>query len=197
MTAAGLEDAAVRLFEVLGEDECLLIGGLAVAAHGFLRATAEVDFVVRELDTAARRLRDQGIDTKRSRGHFTCLKGTIRDVAFDILPPLAPIDWTRAITVSLGGDTRIRVVDLDGLIRLKLKAAGPKDLMDIAALVLRHPKKRKTARELAAAHGLLDKLDLWLSDPRLKADLEEVMPRPRRTKAKATKKASPRAGHRR
>ena len=96
------------------------------------------------------------------------------DVRVDVLPPLVPIDWARATEVKLGGKARLRVVDLDGLLRLKLHAGGPRDLMDVAALALRHPELEARASEYSRAYGLEDKLTMWLTDPRLKADVAET-----------------------
>lgn len=42
--------------------------------------------------------------------------------------------------------------------------------MDVAALALRHPGQRERARELAVAYGVADRLDVWLKDPRLRAE---------------------------
>ena len=168
-----LEEVAVRVAAALGEDNCVLVGGLAVGAWGYVRATTDVDFVVRDLSAARERLRAAGLETQRTRGEFSCLKGAIDDVGFNVLPQLVPIEWDKAKTVALGKTSRIRVVDLDGLVRLKLKAGGPQDLMDIAALVLRHPEIRERAQERALAYGIRDKLDLWLNDRRLKAQLAE------------------------
>ena len=173
MTSSSLEDVAIRVARALGEEDCVLIGGLAVGAHGYVRATTDVDFVVRDLDAAGKRLLEQGLPVERLRGDFSCLRGMVGEVRFDVLPPLVPIQWDRAITVSLEGGATIRVIDLESLIRLKLKAGGPKDLMDIAALVLRHPEQLERAQELAVAYRILDKLDIWLRDPRLKAELAD------------------------
>ena len=83
----------------------------------------------------------------------------------------------------MAGHRRLRVVDLDGLVRLKLRAQGPRDLMDVAALVLAHPETRERAREAARAYGALDGLDRWLADARLARDLAGSSP-PGRTKRK-------------
>jgi len=133
-----------------------------------------VDFVVRDLDVAGKRLLEQGLPVERLRGAFTCLRGMVGTVRFDVLPPLVPIRWDRAITVSLDRRATIRVVDLESLIRLKLKAGGPKDLMDVAALVLRHPEQRERAQELAVAYRIRAELDIWLRDPRLEAELGDA-----------------------
>jgi hypothetical protein len=171
MRANGLEDAAIRVATALGAEDCVLIGGLAVGAHGYVRATTDVDFVVRDLSAAGQRLLEQGLNFERLHGDFTCLRGVVGKVRFDVLPPLVPIRWDRAITVSLAGRATIRVVDLESLIRLKLRAGGPKDLMDVAALVLRHPEQRERAQELAVAYRIGGALDVWLRDPRLEAEL--------------------------
>lgn len=191
MTSISLEDAAKRVASALGEDDCLLVGGLAVAAWGYVRATTDVDFLVRDLGQASRRLRESGLLVVRRRGGFPCLKGTIGGITFDVLPPLVPIQWDRARTVSLGGNRRIRVVDLEGLVRLKLKAGGPQDLMDVAALVLRHSEVRERAQEIAVAYRIRDKLDAWLRVPRLKAELAEAARAQRGRRNRATRPSTP------
>ncbi len=173
MTAKTLEEVAARIAEVLGEEDCVLVGGLAVGAHGYVRATTDVDFVVRDLEAASKRLREQRLPVERFRGDFTCLRGTIGDIRFDVLPALVPIQWDRAIAVPLGTGS-IRVIDLGSLLRLKLKAGGSKDLMDVAALLLLHPERQERARELSVAYGVRDKLDVWLRDPRLQAEIVEA-----------------------
>jgi inorganic triphosphatase YgiF len=69
----------------------------------------------------------------------------------------------------------LRIVDLDGLLRLKLRAGGPQDLMDAAHLILQHPDRIATAREAARAYRLEDKLDVWLNDPRTRSQVEEEL----------------------
>jgi hypothetical protein len=174
-----LERVALRLAEVLGET-AVLVGAMAVGAHGYVRATGDVDFVAElPLAEVSKRLRDHGISATLHRGDplegdFPCLKGTLDGVRFDVMPPLVPLDLKRAIEVSMSASGRLRVVDLDGLIRLKLRAQGPKDLMDVAALVLRHPDQLETTRKAAGAYGILDRLDHWLRDPRLQAEILEM-----------------------
>jgi hypothetical protein len=184
--ALDVEHVALLLADALGDD-ALLVGGLAVGAHGYVRATDDVDFVVKiPLADARKRLRARGIEATlrrgdRTEGDFEQLQGAIEGVRFDVLPPLVPIEWRHAIGVTLAGRRRLRVVDLDGLVRLKLRAQGPRDLMDVAALVLAHPEVRERTREAARAYGALDRLDVWLADPRLARDLRGSTP-PARTK---------------
>jgi hypothetical protein len=199
--SASLEEVAIRVARVVGEEDCVLIGGLAVAAWGYVRATADVDFVARDLRAAHERLHADGLAVEWGRGAFSLLRGKIDDVVFDVLPALVPIQWEKARTVSFGPGRRLRVVDLEGLIRLKLKAAGPQDLMDVAALVSRHSDMRERARELSVAYQIREKLDLWLADPRLTAPLApSTAPArgPRRTaRGDAKKKTARRKSRRR
>lgn len=186
--------AARRVAGALGPSDCVLVGGLAVGAHGYVRATRDVDFVSRlPLREAQRRLHDRGIATTFRRGDvldgdIPCLYGTVAGVRVDVLPPLVPIDWDQAIELRLGRSAVLRVVDLDGLLQLKIRAGGPRDLMDVAALVLRHGAHRERAEELAAARGLADKLRVWLGDRRLHAEIEEAVRSERRERTAADRR---------
>lgn len=177
MKRASLLDVALEIAAILGPDDCLLIGGLAVGAHGYVRATTDVDLLTRlALAEAQKRLEARGLRGEIKQGDvldgdLACLQLRRAGVRVDILPPLVPIAWGKGI--ELRTKSRLRVVDLEGLLRLKLRAQGPKDLMDTAALILRHPDLRQRGRELALAYRVQDKLDLWLDDPRLKAELKE------------------------
>ncbi len=186
MRRADLERAASRVVRILGEADCLLVGGLAVGAHGYVRATADVDFVVRKpLAEAAKQLRAHGIEATLRRGDrlesdVPCVTGTVAGTRVDLLPPPVPLDWENAIEVPLGArGAKVRVVTLAGLIHLKLRAHGPKDLMDVAALVLAHPAQRSRALELAMSYGVAETLGVWLEDSRLRAEVAEGRARER------------------
>ena len=182
-----LEEVALRLVRVLGADECVLVGGLAVGAHGYVRATGDVDLIVKaSLESVRARLKRNGIRASLHRGDptagdFPCLKGTLAGVPFDIMPPLVPLDWRRAVRVPMRPEVTLPIVDLGGLIRLKLRAQGPRDLLDVAALVRRHPEELAAAREMSEAYGVADKLEVWLDDPRLEAEMPARPPRRKRT----------------
>ena len=77
-------------------------------------------------------------------------------------------------SLSMGGAI-LRIIDLDGLLRLKLRAGGPQDLMDAAHLILQHPDRIAATREAARAYHLEDKLDVWLNDPRTRSQVEEEL----------------------
>jgi len=189
-----LASAAVRLARLLGPDECVLIGGLAVGIHGYVRATDDLDFISRPSLTVTReRLRKAGIETRLLRGDvldggFSCLKGGIDGIPFDVLPPLVPIAWNRALPLDIGGGT-LKVVDLDGLLQLKFRAGGPQDLLDAARLVMLHPETEARAQELATAYRARDRFDTWLRDPRIRAQAAEDARREQRAARPGSRRA--------
>jgi hypothetical protein len=177
-----LRRIALQLAKILGPDSSVLVGALAVAVHGYPRATDDVDLLTRlDLKEAQKRLRAQGIDSKMKRadsleGDFSCLHGSLEGIRFDILPELVPIQWERVLRLSVGG-ADLSVVDLPDLIRLKLRAGGPQDLMDAAHLLLQHPEHLAKAREAARAYRLEDKLEIWLKDSRVRSKVQEEIAR--------------------
>jgi hypothetical protein len=148
---------------------------MAVAVHGYARATADVDLVSRlPLPEARKRLTDHGVKTTLKHGDvreadFDCLKGVLEGIEFDILPPLVPIDWENTIDVPLGRGETLKFVDLPTLIHLKLRAGGPQDVLDVVMLLQLHPAEVQRARELATAYGLAAQLESFMESPRIKA----------------------------
>ena len=178
-------ELAVRLASLLPEPNAL-IGALAVAAHGYIRATDDIDFVsTAEPKEIQARLAKAGIASKIRRGDV--LEGDIPSVVygradgfrFDVLFPPVPIDWSRTVVLPLSEGSRLRVVDLDALVRLKLRAGGPQDLIDVVHLVRLHSEIEERALALAEAYGVRDRLEEWLADPRIRSS-EPVVPRHRR-----------------
>jgi hypothetical protein len=103
------------------------------------------------------------------------VKAVVEGVRVDVLARIVPLDWDRSKELVFEDrKARLRVVDLEGLVRLKLRAGGPQDLMDTAALLLLHPDLRDKAREIALAYSvdLADKLNVWLADRRLQAQID-------------------------
>jgi len=187
---------ATRLVEVIGPEHCVIIGALAVAAHGYVRATIDVDVICRlSLDEVVARLHGAGIEATLKRGDildgdFSCVKGTLDGVRFDVLPPLVMLRWEQAETLSLEG-RELKVVDLEALFRLKMRAGGPKDLIDAAMLALIHPEEKEKAVAAAAAYRLEDRFLRLLEDPRLQAQARELRagpPRGRRPKRPGRKR---------
>ncbi|HEY8232743.1 MAG: hypothetical protein ACHQM7_00475 [Vicinamibacterales bacterium] len=170
--------AASRLARLIGRDECVLVGGLAVGAHGFVRGTDDLDFISRlPLHRTREILRRAGVATRLLQGDsfeggFSCLKGELEGIPFDVLPPLVPVAWESTALLTVGS-SQLRVVDLAGLLALKFRTGGPQDLLDAARLVLRHPATEPQARELATAYRALDRFEMWLNDPRTRAQARE------------------------
>jgi hypothetical protein len=176
---------ALRLTRLLGSDDCVVIGTLAVGIHGFVRAPTRLDLMSRRpLARVRKTLREAGIKTCVRRGDvldsgLRWVEGEIDAIPFDILPPLVPIAWEAAIRVDVRGGA-LRAVDLDGLLWLKFRAGGPLDLLDAARLVMLHPEAETRAQELATAYRALDRFDIWLRDPRIRAQAQEEARRERR-----------------
>lgn len=177
---ADFEAAALRLAGAIGSDDCRLIGGLAVSAYGYVRATKDVDFVARPpLAEVKRRLVEGGIEAELFRGDvlegdFPCLRGSCDGVPYDVLPPLVAVDWERGAVALEDENIRLKVVPLDALLAFKMKAQGGKDLMDAAMLVLLHPEMRATALELAQGYRVGDRFQIFLKDPRLAREVREL-----------------------
>ena len=176
MRRSHLEKVALRLISAVGSETTVIVGGLAVALHGYVRATDDIDLLVREpLQDVQARLAAKGIPTKLFRGDpfegdFPCLKGVLGGIRFDVLPQLAPVAWDDLPSMKVGG-VKVQVVDLPGLLGLKFRAQGPQDLLDAAALVLLHPEVEPVARRLATTYKLGNRLTSLLANPRLRAQI--------------------------
>jgi hypothetical protein len=159
-----------------------------------VRATRDVDVLVSiPLDEARRRLSARGITSRIHRGdffegEFPVLKGHSGPVPFDIVSQLVPLEPDRIQSVDIG-NLRLRVVDFETLARLKLKAGSPKDLWDLAILLLMDPGRQARAFELAAASpDLAERLRAYVDDPRARREaldrLQEQARRPSKKKHK-------------
>ncbi len=180
--------AAAQLLRILGEDRCAIAGGMAVNAHGFVRGTRDVDVIVAmPLAEARRLLSESGVTARLFKGDvvegdFPCLKGVIPvgsrpadAVPFDVLPTLVPLEPERFVDLLVRGQ-RLRVVDPDTLIRLKLKAGSSHDLYDVAILANLHPDWMEHALALAVSHGteMGERLATLIREPRVRGQAKEV-----------------------
>jgi predicted nucleotidyltransferase len=147
-----------RIFEVLARREVdyVVIGGIAVIAHGHTRNTRDVDLMAagtrENLEKLAAAFRDLG--ARRSGVDAHLLEIDVYDPAtlanganFTLETEAGGLDYftevpgaaafnelrERALVVDLEG-LRIQVVGLDDLIRMKQASGRPHDLSDIAAL---------------------------------------------------------------
>jgi hypothetical protein len=177
--------------QIVGPENCLVVGAIAVSAHGYVRATDDVDLLARiSLRDVRRRLDQHGIATRLHvgdilEGGFSCVKGELDGIAFDVLPPLAVIEWDHALDIPMTKKASLKVVDLGGLLALKLRAGGPQDLLDAAMLILSHPEQRERAFKLAEAYRVRERLESVLSAPRVlqshrELNAHERSPRPER-----------------
>lgn len=161
-----LEDL-VRLSRKEPELEFLVIGAYAVAAHGYVRATFDVDFVVR------RSQRDKWFDRALSAG-MDCLgksdvfaQFTVSDAEIDGFDLMFVDDKTYDTMVEHAvlrtfGEVEAPVPSLNHLLALKLHAVksapdlrASKDLNDIEILVRRNelPVEKPEYEELFRKHG--------------------------------------------
>ncbi len=206
MAAGKFVKAAARLLRILGDDRCAIVGGMAVNAHGFVRGTRDVDVIVTmPLAEARKLLSENGVTARLFKGDvvegdFHCLKGVIPvgsrpadAVPFDVLPALVPLEPERFVDLVVRGQ-RLRVVDPDTLIRLKLKAGSAHDLYDVAILASLHPDWMEHALALAVSHGkaMGERLATLIRDPRVRGQAREVQRQDRALQAFARRLAAKR-----
>jgi hypothetical protein len=188
MAAGKFVKAAAQLLRILGEERCAIVGGMAVNAHGFVRGTRDVDVIVSlPLADARRLLSENGVTARLFKGdvvagEFQCLKGIIAvgsrpadAVPFDILPALVPLTPERFVDVVVRGQ-RLRVVDPDTLVRLKLRAGSWHDLYDVAILANLHPDWMEHALALGVSQGkeMGERLAALIRDPRVRRRAKDV-----------------------
>jgi len=148
-----------RIFATLDRHgvDYVTIGGFAVIAHGYVRATADVDVVARQdpanfgrMAAAFRELnaRLRGVDADLLEIDPTDPATLANGASYTLDTDAGPLDYlndvpgagdyddlrTRAVEVTAAGVT-VRVVGLDDLIRMKRVSGRPQDLRDIANLV--------------------------------------------------------------
>jgi predicted nucleotidyltransferase len=143
----------------------IVVGGLAVNAHGYGRQTADVDLVIRldasTIDNAFRALGSMGyrprvpvtaadLSDATRRAQLTAEKGMTvigfhsdmhRETPVDIFasePFNFAAEYDRALVEEVAPGIPVRIVRLDTLLRLKRMAGRPQDLADIAELSLLH-----------------------------------------------------------
>ena len=128
------------------EIEYALCGGLAMAAHGFVRATMDIDLLIREesLEKAYQVGKQNGYDIRGLDILFKERAVEIRRISkvvgediisLDLLlvtPQVKDVWETRERIDFLG--KKLSIVSRDGLIRMKALAGRPQDLVDIERL---------------------------------------------------------------
>ncbi len=147
-----------RVFATLDRHgvDYITIGAFAVIAHGYVRATADIDLVARQdrdnlerLATAFAELqaRLRGVDADLLEIDPTDPDTLANGASFTLDTDAGPVDYlndvpgagdyvdlrARSIETSAAG-VLVRVVGLDDLIRMKRASGRPQDLRDIANL---------------------------------------------------------------
>ena len=147
-----------RVFATLDRHgvDYLTIGAFAVIAHGYVRATADIDLVARQDRDNIERLaaafgelqaRLRGVDADLLEIDPTDPDTLADGASFTLDTDAGPVDYlndvpgagdyadlrARAVETSAGGVV-VRVVGLDDLIRMKRASGRPQDLRDIANL---------------------------------------------------------------
>lgn len=155
---------AVFLALVKGDVRFLVVGGLAVNVHGFMRMTLDIDIVIKlepaniarvfsalasagyrptvpvsEAEFADAAVRERWVREKNMRVlrfHSDEHWDTPVDV-FALEPFPFDDEYERAVTRELGDIGGVRVVSLATLMRMKKDAGRPQDLADLDNLRLR------------------------------------------------------------
>lgn len=173
---------AERVVALLSERgiDTVLIGALALAAHGYPRATEDLDLAVavepRSLGEFAARLREEGWHVEVRRPDAADPLGGVIDVRapdadlvqvvnFDNSPTGGfPRLVREAIADSrpLSGST-LRVASAPALVTFKLYAGGPKSTLDILALLECSDIDLESMRATCADLGLEAELDRVLA----------------------------------
>jgi hypothetical protein len=167
-------DRPLRAGEILralaaGGVEFVVVGGIAVQAHGYIRGTADVDVVPRPTLVNLSRLAEVlvGLEAEPLR---PTARVNVSDPHLLKRVPLVPLHTrngrldliniehlsgapgtfdelrARALVVNLDG-AEIPVAGLDDLVRMKRAAGRPQDLMDIGALTRDDEDLEREARE--------------------------------------------------
>jgi predicted nucleotidyltransferase len=149
--------------------EFVVVGGVAVQAHGYLRGTGDLDIVPRptllNLSRLAEALADLGAKPRRA-----TLPADVTDPQMLNRVPLAPLVtrhgrldvlnlahtsgapgsfdelMERALAVDLDG-LPVAIAGIDDLLRMKRSAGRPQDLTDIGALTRTDEELQREARE--------------------------------------------------
>lgn len=121
-----------------------IVGGYAVASYGVPRQTGDVDVLAvinGDAAVVAKKLKGMGFDVSLSRADLLDPLGDLITIASDLPIQLIKakyayqVDAVRnAITVPYEG-RELRVVSLEDLVLLKLKAGSPLDLSDIQSIL--------------------------------------------------------------
>jgi predicted nucleotidyltransferase len=139
----------LRVLAARGVD-FVVVGGIAVQTHGYIRATRDLDVISRASPANSRRMSNalaeleaDELGTRSPVVRYGTRHGTLDLVDFDAdFDPLRE----RALIVELDG-FEVAVAGLDDLVRMKRAAGRPQDLTDIGALTRDDEELEREARE--------------------------------------------------
>lgn len=165
----------MEILEILSREgiRVAAIGGLAVVAHGVVRATEDLDFLVDRDDAARldRCMHDQGFQTlHRSDDAANYLRDALRIDFLFAHRPIARqlLAGAHAMCVF---DQSLRVVDAEGIIGLKLQALAndPRRVQDASDIrdLLRIQHTRLDLERVRSYFRLFDReadLDEWIAE---------------------------------
>lgn len=178
-------ELAERISGMLREHgiENAMIGAGAMAVHGYVRGTHDLDFAVEAdlvtgLERIRRRLKDEGLQVDLRSPDADDPLGGVLDIHgphgehvqivnyhndFHRGAGMLAFEAIRAAETYDFEGVQLRVVALPHLIALKVYAGGPKSVADILGLLGESPGALPAAREVCARHGLGPKLDRLLA----------------------------------
>lgn len=135
--------------------DALLVGGYALAVHGVVRATADIEFFYRPTDANVRRLctalHEFGAPPSVIRAADLKAPGMVTQLGspplrIDLLNIIDGVSfaaaWKGAVTVDIGSQ-RLRVIGLAQLRANKAASGRPKDLEDLRLLTERAKAGRR------------------------------------------------------
>ncbi len=146
---ATLFDELTQLVESFEANEIdyAVCGGLAMAIHGFARATLDIDLLIlsESLEAAYKLAEEKGFDIrgldmsfKESAVEIRRVskiddEGSVLSLDFLLVTPKVQDVWESKTEMSLAG-RKYSIVSRDGLIKMKTLAGRPQDLVDIERL---------------------------------------------------------------
>ncbi|OGQ22216.1 MAG: hypothetical protein A2138_08565 [Deltaproteobacteria bacterium RBG_16_71_12] len=134
----------------------VVIGGFAVAAHGFFRATKDLDILVRataaNADRVVRALAEYGAPIFDATAQDFAVGGTVFQIGvaprrIDILTSASGLPFEEAISTKIvlhHQEREIPIVGLEALLKNKRAAGRPEDRRDVLELEKLHDLKPRS-----------------------------------------------------
>jgi predicted nucleotidyltransferase len=130
--------------------EFVVVGGIAVQTHGYIRATRDLDVISRTSRANSRRMWNAlaELEAEELGNRAPVVRFSTRHGRLDLVDSDADFDKLRerALVVELDG-FEVAVAGLDDLVRMKRAAGRPHDLRDIGALTRDDEELEREARE--------------------------------------------------